>query len=63
MAGEKSKQLALAEREMLKAIMILQMEHERMEETVNELVEAVNSLGERTELEWNPTDKKWLKLQ
>lgn len=63
MPGARAKRLALAEAETLNALWILHRQHEQMEHAINELIEAVNRLGGVVGLEWNETDKKWLRLQ
>ena len=57
------KRLALAENEMLKAMQILSWQIQDLTESLNEIIDAVNKFGAVVGLEWNQTDKKWLRPQ
>lgn len=61
--GAKAKRLALAERETLKAIAILAAQHEQVEKTLNEVIEALNSFSAIVGLEWKQSDKRWMRIQ
>lgn len=61
-----SRRLALAEFEIVRALQILAIQQEQTAITINEIVDAVNSLGAVVGLEWKEQDKnakKWLRLQ
>ena len=59
----KAQRLALAEAEMLNGIWVLHRQQEQMGKKLDEIIEALNAFGFIVGLEWNQTDKRWLKLQ
>ena len=58
----RTEKLAIAEREMLKAIAMLRVELTEVSITLDEMIVALNAFSAIVGLEWDETAKKWVKL-
>ena len=61
--GASSRRLAQAEIETLRAVALLAVQNSRLEDKLDEVIEALNAFSAIVGLEWKTDEKRWTKLQ